>query len=87
MSENFPTFPPQSHTGIREIQQADTGVHLGPVEENSGTDDVNTTVAFQRTAPGILGRPYNSGDHTTMPVFNRGQHAGFVMGTIGTSVD
>ena len=78
MSEKFPPSPPQPRTAIREIQQAAAGVQLGPVEENAGTDDANTPAAFQRAAPGILGRPYNSGGRATMPAFGRGQHAGFI---------
>jgi hypothetical protein len=40
----------------------------GPVEENVGTDDANTPAGFQRVAQIVVGRPYTSGDRTTIHV-------------------
>ena len=48
---------------------------LGPVEEDFGIIDVNTSASFQRAAHSILGRPSTSTDRATLPVFGRGQHA------------
>ncbi len=80
MSEIFNFSPSPSHprATLRETQHAAAGAQLGPVEENTDTDDANTPTVFQRTAPDIFGRPYISGDRTTLSVFGRGQHAGFI---------
>ena len=73
MSEifNFPPSPSHPRAALRETQQTASGTPLGPVEENAGTDDANTSAAFQLAASGIFGRPYISGDRS-LSVFGLG---------------